>query len=246
MRILITGGTSRFSQSLAKLLGTGHDIELTGAEPASAEQAPISFCSLDDVNAIRPLLRGVEAVVHPGAVARELSDSDKLDYATRRTYNLLWASAEEGVPRCIFVSSLGVMRMYPANFAIRESWRPMPGSDTSALCYHLGEVICREFVRDQLLDVICLRLADLAWGSADSGTEALPVTDAVRAVELALTVDARAGIVPTDVRFSGPQPRRKGWGVFHIPAQASTARFPTFHAHDVLGFSPTAHEEGPK
>jgi nucleoside-diphosphate-sugar epimerase len=177
------------------------------------------------------LVRGVDAIVHSGEVDHEASVSDRLDAATRCTYNLLWAAAEEGVPRVIFLSSLRVLNKYGEDLAVNERWRPVPTTDTDVLCYHLGEYVCREFARERKLDVVCLRLGEMVWDTGqarDVPSSGLFLDDAVHAVENALT--AEISMHPTGARPS--------WSVFHIQSALPNARYLTEAAKEKLGYQP--------
>ena len=155
----------------------------------------------------------------------------------RCTYNLLTAAAEEEVPRLVYLSSMEVMRGYPEDHTVSERWRPRPGTDVSALCYHFGEYVCREFGRSGRVDVVCLRLGDLVEddGTAVS-TSALYGRDAVQAVERALAL----GDAETEPVYQEPV-IRPTWSVFHIQSPVPNARYTTNTAAEFLGYTPSEH-----
>ena len=230
MRILITSAGSRLSQELAARLAAGHDVVLTDRRDVSTAGRFVRSDLGHDAST-NELVRGVDAIVHWGATDPDASASDRLDAAMRCTYNLLWAAAEEGVSRFVFLSSLGaVLGQYDDGLAVTERWRAVPTTDVEDLCYHLGEYVCREFAREAKTYVVCLRLGDLAWEGASASSSALYPTDALQAVEQALTVE-----VPPDSTQS-----RRRWTLLHIQAAVPNARFLTTAAQEALGYSPSS------
>ncbi len=226
-KILITNASTRLAQHLASDLATEHDMRLTDRAPVS-EVPGFTQCDLGHDDSTNSLVRGMDAIVHSGHVDPTDSVSDQIDAATRCTYNLLQAATDEGVPRLVFLSSLTLMHGYDENFAVTEKWRPTPTAETSNLCCHLGEFVCREFARERRLEVECLRLGDLAWDGAPASTSALYPDDAVDAVRKALTADVSEG-------YAGSV---TAWNVFHIQSAVPNARFLTATANRQLGYEP--------
>lgn len=225
MRVLITSAAARLPRELAASLAGSHDVQLTDRKQVEAD---LSFVQSDlghDAST-NELVTGVDAIVHSGAVDPEAGASEQLDYAMRCTYNLLWAAAEEKVRRFIYLGSLGILEKYTDNLVVTERWRPTPSTEVSALCYHLGEYVCREFAREGKVGVVCLRLGDLAWSSQPGTTSssALYPDDAFEAVSQALTVDL------------------SGWSTFHIQSPMPNARFLTAAAGETLGYTPARRD----
>jgi hypothetical protein len=80
--------------------------------------------------------------------------------------------------------------------------------DVPALCYHLGEYVCKEFAREGKVEVVVLRLGEItANGSPPESSSALYVDDAIQAIEKALTADL------------------SGWNIFHVQSAVPNARF---------------------
>ena len=228
-RVLITSASTRLARHIASALAGEHELRLTDRVPVSG--APeFTQCDLGHGEATNALVRGMDAIVHSGHVDSTLSVSDQLDAAMRCTYNLLQAATEERVPRLVYLSSLRLMGGYAENLAVTEGWRPIPTTETSDLCYHLGEFVCREFARERRLEVVCLRLGELAWGDAPASTSALFPDDAAEAVRRALSADLSEG-------YAGSV---SAWNVFHIQSAVPNARFLTAAASRRLGYEPTA------
>ena len=222
MKILVTTAASHLSQALAASLSGGHDVTLTDRGEVTTG---LSFTrsELGHDEATNGLVRGMDAIIH--SIEAEPGDgvSEQLDVAMRCTYNLLNAAAEEGVPRLIYLSSLRILDKYGEDMTVTETWRPIPTTDAAALCYHLGEYVCREFAREQKIEVVCLRLGELVSNADQQGaasSSALYADDAAQAVERALTAD-----VPN-------------WSIFHIQSAGPNARYLTEAAEKTLGFAP--------
>ena len=227
MRILITAAASRPSQELAASLAKGHEVVLTDRSQVSTQHSFVRS-DLGHDQSTHELVRGMDAIIHPGEVAAGDSVSDQLDYLMRCTYNLLWAASEEGVPRLIYLGTLRVMDRYDEDFVVTERWRPVPTTEVSVLRYHVGEYVCREFARENKIGCVSLRLGELVWDTDKAGdlpTSALYPNDMVQAVESALNADLQ------------------GWDVFHVQSAVPGARFLTTAAEESLGYRPVARGE---
>jgi uronate dehydrogenase len=237
LRVLVTNGATRLSRTVASALSGEHDVRLTAR--VQLEDAPsgleVVHSDLGHEEATNDLVRGMDAIVHSGEPDPSASVSDQLDAAMRCTYNLLTAAFEEGVRRLVYLSSLSVMRGYPENHTVTERWRPRPGTDVSALCYHFGEYVCREFGRAAKVDTVCLRIGDLAEGDGTPvSTSALYPSDLVQAVRkaLALSTAEKEPVYRETVL-------RPTWSVFHIQSVVPNARYILNTAEEFLGYSPS-------
>ena len=235
LRVLTTQSSSPLIRCIADALGLNHTVRLTDRKAGSSD-SEIVRSELGHGSETNELVRGMDVIIHSGAVDPGTSDSDQLDYQMRCTYNLLWAAAEEGVPRFIYLSSLKLMEGYDADLAVTERWKPTPTSDAPILACHLGEMVCREFAREAKTNVVILRLGQITQDNdRDPSTSALYVDDAIQAVEKAMTAET------------------SGWlDIFHIQSAVSNARFltgqPWWSADDVtgpisLGYTPRVRGE---
>ncbi len=234
MKVLTTQASSHLSLELARLLSSSHAIRLTDRTEVSTDLEFVRS-DLDHGASTNELVRGMDAIVHSGAVDPAASVSDQLDYQMRCTYNLLWAAAEEGVQRFVYLSSLRLMEGYDPGLAVTERWRPLPTPDVPVLCYHLGEMVCREFARERKINVLILRLGEITAESAAGSPvspSALYMDDAVDAVGKALDAE------------------HSGWlDIYHIQSAVPNGRHltgqPWWSADDVspplsLGYEPRA------
>lgn len=222
MKVLVTTAESQLQQKLAVSLAGDHDVVLTGRGGNSTGQRYVRS-DLGHDPQTNDLVRDMDAIIHSGEADPELSAPEQLDAAMRCTYNLLWAAAEEHVPRLVYLSSLRVMARYGEEMAVTERWRPVPTVDVPVLCFHLGEYVCREFAREKKLAVVCLRLGEMVWDErrrARGPSSALYLDDAVQSVKLALSADL------------------SGWNIFHIQSAVPNARYLTTAARQALGYAP--------
>ena len=222
MKVLITQASSQLSLGLARSLSNSHEIRLTDRSELSSGLEFVRS-GLDHGGSTNKLVRGMDVIVHSGESDPAVSASDQLDYQMRCTYNLLWAAAAEGVQRIIYLSSLLLMDGYDPDLAVTERWKPLPTTDVPVLCYHLGEIVCREFARENKIEIVILRLGEITTEQdADfaTPTSALYMGDAVNAVAKALDVE------------------HSGWlDIYHIQSAVPNARYltgqPWWSADDV-------------
>lgn len=228
MNILITSAASRLAQELAASLSKTHQVRLTDRRDVQTVHKFVRS-DLGHDPATNDLVRGMDAVVHWGEPDANVSVSDRLDAAMRCIYNLLWAAVEEGVPRFVYLSSLRILDKYGEDLDVTARWRPVPTTEPTDLCYHLGEHVCREFAREKGTSVVCLRLGDLVWDDQAGAisTSALYPDDATQAVEKALTVEVTPNWRSTS----------NTWNVFHIQSSVPGQRYLAKTAQEALGYS---------
>ena len=224
--VLVTGAGSPLGQAVAEALGgAGYAVTAAGDD-------------LTDPAAVAPLLEGVRAVVHlaPLSLPQTMppdAPAEILDAAARGTHVLLKAAVERGVGRVVLGSTLAVLDAYPDDLEVTEAWRPRPRPDPAELAPYLAELTAREFTRDVQLDdpprIVCLRFGRLVAGEAAAAVagdqRALPLADAVRAVQRALAVLDESG-------------RQRGhrWQLYHIAALDPAARYTAAGARQGLGY----------
>ena len=227
MNILITQGKSSLAAALANHLSAGHTVRLTDLA-ADGDDSGVIQCDLGHDDATDNLVQGIDAIIHIGYNAVDSGEpSDLLDYHTRGTYNLLTAAAEAGVSRCIYLSTLRLLEDYEENLTVTEKWRSLPPSeDPLLLSCHLGEIVCKEFARDSLIDVVTLRLGfPLVCGdrqaAVDSGeSAAVSLDDVFTVVDRSLTADIARW---QDIHVQSPVPRQR----FLMHAAGEILQYPT-------------------
>ena len=224
--ILITSAHSPLAQFLADGLKDKYPIRLTERIPVRTAHEFVE-CALDPDSATNLAVRGSQAIVHVAEPLPADTAEQQLDLLTRCTYNLLWAAAQESVPRVVLLSTLEVMTGYPADFTVAETWRPRPAMQPRVLAKHLGEFTCREFAREGKSGIVVLRLGKVVRASEAAGQPFDPMwveeRDVVQAVSAALAA------------------KLAGWEIFHIQAESPRARFAVTRAKAALGYRPKFH-----
>lgn len=157
MRVLITSGASELCAVLADHLAMEHEIRLTERAPVKSVHNFVQ-CALGHDRATNQLTSGIDVIVHAVEPLPDEDVSAEIDAATRCTYNLLLAAAEENVSQVILLSTLELMADYPAAYRVGGTWRPLPRTRPPTLSKHLAEQVCREFARERKLRVAVLRL----------------------------------------------------------------------------------------
>ncbi len=173
MQILITSARHERCAALADYLAQFHEIRLT--ERAHVETAhEFVLSALGHDRSTNLLTRGIDAIIHAVEPLPDEDVSAQLDAATRCTYNLLMAAAQEGVSQVVLLSTLELMADYPAGYRVQETWRPLPRTQPPTLTKHLAEQVSREFAREGSLGIKILRL-----GEASNDTVAVAVGEAL-------------------------------------------------------------------
>ena len=173
MQILITSARHERCAALADYLAQFHEVRLT--ERAHVETAhEFVLSALGHDRSTNLLTRGMDAIIHAVEPLPDEDVSAQLDAATRCTYNLLMAAAQEGVSQVVLLSTLELMADYPSGYRVQETWRPLPRTQPPTLTKHLAEQISREFAREGSLGIKILRL-----GEASNDTVAVAVGEAL-------------------------------------------------------------------
>ena len=173
MRVLITSGRTERSAALADHLAQSHEVRLTERAPMESAHEFVQS-GLGHDSSTNLLTRGMDAIIHSVEALPGESVSAQLDAATRCTYNLLTAAAEEGARRVVLLSTLELMADYPAGYRVDARWRPLPRTGPPTLSKHLAEQVSREFAREGKVRVAILRLGEASTAAViDAVNEAL-------------------------------------------------------------------------
>lgn len=159
MRVLITSAGAARCAEVADLLALANDIRLTERTHVETSHEFVQ-CALGHDRSTNLLTAGMEAIVHAVEPLPGEDASSQLDAATRCTYNLLWAAAEEGVPHVVLLSTLELMADYAPGLRVGPTWRPRPQTEPPTLSKHLAEQVGREFAREGKIGVTVLRLGE--------------------------------------------------------------------------------------
>ena len=237
MDILITGAASRLGQILAAHLAPDHKLRLFDrTSVAASENSEALQGDLRDPDTAWRAVRGVDAIVHTGEPPQDLPADELerqqflLDWATRGTHVLCSAAVEAGVKRLVYGSTLEIFETYPDDRYISELWKPLPTPEMASMSRYLGELTCREFVRDHLIDTTALRLGKLVLEEEVADREPdlmwLDLRDAAQAFACAL---GRA--------TSKAANWTSHWALFHICAAIPNAKYLIDNARS-MGYEP--------
>lgn len=212
MNVLITSAGSRLGRLIAEGLGDSHTIRLMD-DPGRAKGTNVTACDLGHDEATDQLCEEIDTIVHV-CEPEGLSESEVVDYHSRKTYNLLTAATDAGVGHVVFVSSLRLFDGSGPEYEIDERWAPSVTTDPESLRHHIGEFVCREFARANRFPVTCLRFGEVVAGD-DNRDDA--VTESALTKAVAAAVDKRP----------------PGWSVFHVVSAGT--RFLTGKVEEGLG-----------
>lgn len=216
MRILLAGIPGILERPLAQALAGHHQ--------------PLTFT--DDTRSLADCEAATDCDVVIHGLAGVDGESDRLDAATRGTWNLLTTTRAR---RYVLLSSMDIYTQYDAGWHVDESWSPRPTTDIDQLAPYLAEVASREISRNRPIECRVLRLDEivLAETFADGPVQPrwLHIDDAVAAIVRAATVD----------RLSDELAR---WTTFNIARGGPGSRFVTGRTATATGFEP-AHRGEP-
>ena len=227
MRILMVGPQGVLGRALLSALESDHEIRTLASRLPRGE-----FGSADpgddprDRNIAAAATRGCDAIIDLRALAAGdgVNDLDRLDAATRGTYNLL--TTAPAATRYILISSLRLFEHYPIDCRVTEQWAPRPTTAIDDLACHLSELTVREVARVTPIKAICLRFGTVVDDGIVRSQAADPrwlhVEDAVQAIQRALILE-QPPLMHIHPTFPVPQ---VGWWVFHIPGGGPYTRFP--------------------
>lgn len=238
MRILITGASGRLAQAIADELGDEHKLRLFDSATVNVEgTCQFMRGSILDPDDTWRAVREIDAVIHTGEPPPDLPidqlerDQMMLEHATRGTHTLFSAAIAAGVKRFIYAGALEIFDAYPDDVRISEQWKPLPSPDIASMTKYLGELTCREFARDFMVSVICLRLGHLVV--EDDVRDKAPnlswlhVRDAAHAFRCALRQDNSH-----HVQWASR------WDIYHICASFPNPRFLIRRASNI-GYAPS-------
>jgi len=225
LKILVTGAASRLAKAVAVELGKDHELRLmdTVLVDVGAQAQFMQGSILNPDDAWRAV-RGVDAVIHTCEPPPDLPmdtlkrEQMMIDYATRGTHNLFKASVEAGVKKLLYAGTLTIFNAYPDDVYITELWKPFPSPEIGEIAKYLGELTCREFARDYMVTVTCLRLGRLVLEEEVKGQKPdlmwLDLRDAAQAFRCALSRDSSNNVWWTN-----------RWRLYHICADIPNPKF---------------------
>ncbi|HHU39262.1 MAG TPA: NAD(P)-dependent oxidoreductase [Propionibacterium sp.] len=166
-RILITGATGGIGLMLEERLAGDYEVISQGRTPKNEHQEEhLRRADLEDYAEVRPLMDGVDTVVHlAGAASPESEWDDVLSANIIGFRNVLEAARDAGVRRFVFASSNHVMGMRDRH----EDWpvhpHQLPQADSLyGVSKVFGEALGRFYHDEYGLHFIALRIG---WVTGD-------------------------------------------------------------------------------
>jgi len=150
--ILISSSNTKMGQFLSKCL-KNHNLKYI-------EESSLEYKDTKELNEI---FQNIDIYFHLGYRGINLTnEKDLLDFHTRKTYDILYAAGEQNIQRVFSISTLDLFLSFESNLTVTENWElKFPVEDINILCANLSEKVCKEFARDQVFEVINLRLGDI-------------------------------------------------------------------------------------
>lgn len=231
--LLVTSASSELAQAIVADLSADYLVRLTATSPVRTDREFVK-CALDADESTNAIVRGADAIVHVARPLADVEERERIDYQTRCTYNLLQAAVGQGVRQVVALSSLRPMMGYEAVFQVDEKWRPLPTVTCGGLPGHLGEFVSREFAHEGKLNIIVLRVGNVARAETLKGQPMDPhwvdPRDAAQAVRRSLAL-----------LFANRQPGGGYWSIFHIGSDSPQSEFSIRKAERLLGYRPQYH-----
>ena len=199
-RVLITGAGGRIGSDLADRLGQRYDLRLMYRRtvPEPAPTAETATADITDLDALRPAMEGIDAVVH---LAGEPSPTATWDEVLAANIvgvrNVYEAARLARVRRVVFASTNHVMGMYDRD----RQWpiyadQPVRPDSLYGVSKAFGESLGRFYADQYGLEVVCLRIG---WWLAEPKDEIarwmwLSPRDGAQVVRCAIEADVRYGV----------------------------------------------------
>ncbi len=159
-RLLITGAAGGLGKMLRKSLKDWADIvrlsDIKDMGPA-AEGEEIVQCDLGDLQAVKALVKDVDAIVHLGGISLEDSFETILNANIRGSYNLFEAARLCGGPRILFASSNHTIGFYRRDQKLGKNVQQKPDSIYGvSKCF--GEALASFYYNKFKVESVCVRI----------------------------------------------------------------------------------------
>jgi nucleoside-diphosphate-sugar epimerase len=159
-RILLTGAAGRVGGLLIDGLAGRYDLLLTDRRtPGRTRGYPFLPADITQIEALRPLCREIDTVVHLAADPSPHAPWESLlTNNVVGVYNVFQAASEADCRRVVFASSMHVVNGYPSgDWPVRSDVVPNPASLYGAT-KAWGEALGSYYAHQQGPSVLCLRL----------------------------------------------------------------------------------------
>ncbi|MGD7704733.1 NAD-dependent epimerase/dehydratase family protein [Microlunatus sp. Y2014] len=201
-RVLITGATGQVGTDLADRLDDDYDVVRHGRTPPDdAPDTPVELADIADYDAVRPVLEGIDTVVHLAGAASPESSWDAVLQANIIGFrNVIEAAREAKVRRFVHASSNHAMGMYDRHREWPVAAGQLPRADSLyGVSKVFGESMGRYYHDAYGIDFIALRIGWVAPDPMVTDVELLhamwlSLDDTEQVVRCAIEADVAHGV----------------------------------------------------
>lgn len=229
-KVLITGAAGKLGQVLVNGLADQYDLVLTDRRPLPRPaRFPFFQVDLTPLDAVCPLCRGIDTVVHlAGDPCPQAPHESLVPNNMTVTENIFQAAAEAGCRRLIFAGSIMAVDGYPAEQTLLPADLAARPTTLYGATKAWGEALGYYVASRYNLSIICFRLGRVTTrrnGALHPGSPFLPLT---LFNEDLISLMIAAIEAPADVRF----------GVFNGLSDNRVKRLDITETKRVLGYAP--------
>ncbi len=230
MKILLTGGTGNVGRmTVVRLVENGHQVRVIGRRPLDAlearflEGAEYVQCDVNDYDALREQVRGMEGIIHLAAIAYPGGGPAQEVFRINcsGTFNVYQAAAEEGIKKISCASSINALGFnyglvpFPIQYFPIDEEHPTWTTDSYSFSKQITEAIGDYFWRREGISSVNLRLPGVYEVREDRPNRWVEFSTFFRqALEELLAQpeeERRARISRAIARFDATRPDRAGF-----------------------------------
>ena len=150
-----------------ELTAVGYDVLVVDIVPPVNKNIPYRLVDTEDIGQVYGCLQDADCVIHLAAIPRPTFYTGDVVFRTNTlsTFNVFHASAQLGIKRVVYASSISVLgypfyrKFFEPEYLPIDEWHPNKPQDPYALSKYLGEEIAKAYVRSHGLEVVSLRIA---------------------------------------------------------------------------------------
>ena len=228
-KVLLTGAAGKIGSFFHDTYADAYNFVLTDiVEPADTKGTPFTQADLSDIDAVRPLCKDIDTVVHLGAdPSMDAPWESLLPNNIIATYNVFESARQAGCRRVVYASSINAVLGYPRDQQVHTSQPVYPINLYGATkCW--GEALARYYSAAYGLSALCLRFGavqhrDSEWIHWDH-----EYVEIIQTLEDNASLIATAVEAGTDVLF----------GNFHGISDNRYKRLDMTDTKEILNYSP--------
>ena len=224
MKVLITNGNSILSKSIKIHLAKNNKVILLEDPSKISKSNPdknIELNHLDSGSKTNEIVNNSDLIIYQALLEANKTPND-LNQHLQKTYNLLSASIESGIPQFIVLSSLKLINLYDDSNTVTETWKSTPHTNVSLLSAHLTEMIFREFTRTFPIKSSILRLGYPIF--YEKGNLKNDIITSVTIDEILTAIDRIISLQTS-----------KHWEIYHFQSNIKNQKFLTKKSNKILG-----------